>query len=207
MMDDTNDTNDDRARWAAARMMDEDERAEILAGIARTLTVLRCADIVEDEDARESMGLTAGTALGDALDECDPGAGGDWMDSVPDGSMAGALRVARTVCDSWASLNEGRTIEADGARWVALSGDDLERFAHCVAMESAGTGVGLSDDLPTGAEAWASSPIAGEPKFLAWRDGMRRPTVPGDCEHWGFYCVGDDELRAFLDVDEDEGSQ
>ena len=77
-----------------------------------------------------------------------PGAGGDWADVCPttDPPRA-AFELAEEVTDSFPRA----VLQAIADRWIELSGRDLERFGHCLTMQSLGHGVGLIDDIPPSA--------------------------------------------------------
>ena len=124
-----------------AKQEENENRAEILESIARTLFVTAYADACEDTDeggCQPDMTQAAG-------------AGEDWFDTVTDETPGEARETARDIADDFEARN-GRKLEAAGAQWTRLEfhynrgPHDLESFGHYLAMTCLGHGVGLWDD-------------------------------------------------------------
>lgn len=102
--------------------------------IARTLWLCAYADGIEETE-------------GDKITGPRPGAGEDWDDYAPD-TPAEALHKATEL----AATIGGEQLETMEIDWIEATGLDAERFGHCVALQSLGHGVGLSDDVPYGTD-------------------------------------------------------
>lgn len=110
-------------------------RSQIVDSVADTLWLMAVADAVER--AREEGCLKAR--------DFHPGPGGKWEDTdyapVPDVFKVRADFVLATI--------PATLLESGFAAWAELTGRDEERFGHLLAMTVLGTGVGLSDDMPS----------------------------------------------------------
>lgn len=146
-------------------------RSEILQAIERTAILCAYADGCEsgecprceavDESADVSKeGRTVVRDLwrnGDTCRNCGAvfamaGGGEDWDDMVPDDhSDPKAKAWAERVAVDFVKRN-GVDLETMANNWTEASGEDVDRFGHCVAMEYLGHGVGLGDDVPHGTE-------------------------------------------------------
>jgi hypothetical protein len=153
-----------------------DIRGRIVEGVARTLTLCACADAIE-EPSRFDFEPDA-----DDLEQFNPGSGGDWDDSIPDGFPPEAFEKAQMIVLGFEVLN-GRPAEDIGAEWDTLcdqeaefewSEEGPERFGHCLAMEYLGHGVGLCDDIPAGAKWPNGKPKSNSGEFYAWDFDMRK---------------------------------
>lgn len=99
---------------------------EIAEPMARTLWLCAYADGIENEEIE-------GPA---------PGAQEDWDDyapPTPPEALTKALEVLQGIKDPVAIAE----------RWMQDTGQDVERFGHCLALQVLGHGVGLGDDYPT----------------------------------------------------------
>lgn len=126
-------------RWIL-KQEENENRAEILESIARTLFVMAFADACDDEERTDIDQSQAA------------GPGDDWFDTVTDETPKEAESKARDIAADFEARN-GRTLESAGEQWAALEfyyggGRDhgLGEFGHCLAMRYLGTGVGLWDD-------------------------------------------------------------
>ena len=76
-----------------------------------------------------------------------PGAGEDWDDYAPETPES----VGEQADEILARFPYGECgLENAAKAWVEATGQDVNRFGHCLALEILGHGVGLSDDLPAG---------------------------------------------------------
>lgn len=105
------------------------------------------------------------------------GSGEEWMGAICDLVRPPlCLEWAKKIAASVEAANPGKTLEAIGDEWDKAcqpdnpcveyhwEEEDAERFAHCLAMQSMGHGVGLLDDIAS--------------------DDYNAPTVPHDAEHF-----------------------
>lgn len=76
-------------------------------------------------------------------DDVNPGFNGEWSDVVPAAPQEAIDAAAGLV----AQIGGEKLAEME-TRWRRLTGLSSERFGHCVALQSLGHGVGLSDDIP-----------------------------------------------------------
>lgn len=112
-------------------------RQLLINQFARTLTVSAVADAYD----RQEMPRNAPHA----------GGGEDWMQCLPDGVPLKALEVAGSVISQIEKLNRCDLLQVFAAN-AKLEGHrtppKLKDFAHDLAMEATGTGVGWGDDHP-----------------------------------------------------------
>jgi hypothetical protein len=107
--------------------------ASILDHVTKSLWLSAWADAVERAADRSPKAR-----------DLKPGPGGDWADcSIGREPRRFRLAAHRALCP----LRE-HVLEACKA-WRDLTGCDVERFGHVVAMRLLGSGVGLFDDFPS----------------------------------------------------------
>lgn len=150
-------------------------REEIIQAVARTLTLDAIATAWEDREESEE-GIFPESFEG-------AGPGEDWDDIVPEGAPEKAVAKAREIVRDFEARN-GRDVVSIGEDWDTAanmdcgypedddpaqfewSDDGPQRFGHCLALQSLGHGVGLSDDIRHGVEY--TRPETGLFEFHAW---------------------------------------
>jgi len=103
---------------------------ELTDAVARTLWLCAYADAIEDTDT--------------PLSGPRPGPGEDWDDYAP-ATPQEAKAKAQEILSGMPFISAGATC------WMRDTGRDLDRFGHCLALQSLGHGVGLGDDYPASA--------------------------------------------------------
>tara|TARA_R110000796_G_scaffold240459_1_gene361547 strand:- start:111 stop:518 length:408 start_codon:yes stop_codon:yes gene_type:complete len=106
-------------------------RDEIISGMARTCLVVSYADASESAEF-PTMRIAGG--------------GSDWFDIVPEWDCPEVDVWAEAAVSQIENII-GSDVSIMCEEWCLVSGQDTERFAHCLAMRMLGTGVGLEDDL------------------------------------------------------------
>ena len=99
---------------------------EIAEPMARTLWLCAYADGIEEHEIE-------GPA---------PGAQEDWDDYAPPTPPEALTRAVEI-------LGQIKDPVAISERWMRDTGQDVDRFGHCLALKVLGHGVGLGDDYPT----------------------------------------------------------
>lgn len=105
----------------------------IQAAAARMLVVLAVADACDETESFPGL-----------AEETDPGAGGDWFDTVPEKDCPEANKAAEKL------VGEVDGLEAYAARWIQTTGRDETRFGEVLVYVALGHGVGFEDDMTNG---------------------------------------------------------
>lgn len=130
---------------------------KIIEDMARTLWLMAYAEAADHADYLDDEDDGYGN-MWDPEDWERPLPGGEWDDVVPDTpdnvyadtrSLIQGIYQANAL--AWGYDTPERMLEAMCLAWMDEAdkpGCDADRFAHCLAMQCLGAGVGLDDDLP-----------------------------------------------------------
>lgn len=159
-------------------------KTTIRNGVARTAFVSSYADAIESRRCHACDAMEDGADLeqgehivlgklwrGDICANCNreyprAGSGEDWFDAASElGTPPEAFKFADEVLADFEKRN-GVDLETLCANWEAATDQDTDRFAHYLAMQYLGHGVGLGDDVPNGSDY--EPPETGSREFSAY---------------------------------------